>query len=297
MPKKRLNTQEFISRAIDVHGNKYDYSKVEYIQSKSKVKIICPEHGAFEQTPIEHMRGKGCKYCSGNIKLTTNKFVDAAQSIHKNKYDYSKTTYKNNKTKILIICPEHGEFKQRPDSHLSGKGCIKCSGKCQLTTEEFIDKAIEKHGDTYDYSKVNYEKTDKKVEIICPQHGVFMQKPNHHLLGSGCPKCNLSKGELLISKILDRHNINYESQKTFPGCKDKRLLHFDFYLPDKNICIEYDGEQHFKAFDYFGGAIKLEKTKNRDKIKTEYCYKNNIRLLRIRYDDDAEPIVIKELNL
>ncbi len=297
MPKQKLTTQNFISRAINAHGNKYDYSKVEYIQSKSKVKIICSEHGEFEQAPIEHLRGKGCKRCSGNTRLTTNKFIKISKSIHGDKYDYTNTVYKNNKSKVSIICEEHGEFKQRPDSHVSGRGCIKCSGRCQLTTEEFIDKAFEVHGETYDYSKVNYYKTDNKVEIICSSHGSFMQTPNHHLLGSGCPTCNLSKGELLISKILKEHGINYESQKTFAGCKDKRLLHFDFYLPEHNLCIEYDGEQHFKSFNYFGGALKLEKTKNRDKIKTEYCHKNNIRLLRIRYDDDAEPIVIKELNL
>ena len=149
-----------------------------------------------------------------------------------------------------------------------------------------IEKAKNVHGNKYDYSNMNYINSYTKVEIICPKHGSFYQAPQDHIHSkAGCPICKESKGELLISNILNELNIDYNRQKTFPDLKYKSLLYFDFYLPDYNICIEYDGEQHFKSVDYFGGEKVFEENKIRDKIKNEYCNNNNIRLIRISYDE------------
>ena len=189
--RKKLTKEEFIKRAKEVHGDKYDYSKVNYVNSSTKVTIICPKHGEFEQTPNLHLKSQGCPNCSGNKKMTIEEFIKRAKKVHGDKYDYSKVKYVNAMTKVTIICPIHGEFEQTPAKHLSGSGCIRCVKKKQLTTEEFIEKAREVHGDKYDYSKVNYVNTYTKVTIICPIHGDFEQTPNAHLAGQGCPICNL----------------------------------------------------------------------------------------------------------
>ena len=122
-------------------------------------------------------------------KLTTEDFIKKAKEVHGDKYDYSKVVYKGNRTLVTIVCPIHGEFQQKPSNHLSGNGCPDCSGNKRLTTEDFIKKAREVHGDKYDYSKVKYVNTSTKVCIVCPEHGEFQQTPNDHLGGKGCPNC------------------------------------------------------------------------------------------------------------
>ena len=130
------------------------------------------------------------------------------------------------------------------------------------------------------------------MKIICPIHGVFEQTPNSHLRGSGCPICKTSKGELEIQRILYNKNIKYITQYTFDNCKNKRKLPFDFYLPDYNMCIEFDGKQHYETIKYWGGEETLIKTKNNDKIKTNYCKNNNIKLIRIKYNECIDDILI-----
>ena len=129
---KYLTTEQFIEKAKQIHGNKYDYSKVEYVNNHTKVCIICPEHGEFWQTPNSHLNGNGCSSCKGLKKLTTKEFIERAKQVHGNKYDYSKTIYVNKRTKVCIICPIHGEFYQTPHNHVYQKqGCPEC-GKNML---------------------------------------------------------------------------------------------------------------------------------------------------------------------
>jgi len=220
-------------------------------------------------------------------RLTTENFIERSDIIHNNKYNYSLVNYKNNKTKVKIICSEHGIFEQRPDDHLKGCGCAICSGNV-MTTEMFIDKSKKIHGDKYDYSLVDYKKYKIKVEIVCSKHGVFKQTPYHHMIGCGCQVCNESKGERDIKKILDKCNILYEYQKTFEGCRYKRLLPFDFYLKEYNTCIEYDGLQHDKPISTWGGDEYFNIVKKRYKIKNNYCEKNNIKMLRIKYNENIK---------
>jgi Zn finger protein HypA/HybF involved in hydrogenase expression len=205
---QRKTTEEFIQQAIAVHGDKYDYSLAEHVNAKTKVKIICPLHGLFEQTPDGHINSAyGCYDCgiktaSSKRKRTTKEFIRQAKAIHGDKYDYSQTEYINVKSSLKINCPVHGLFWQTPEGHLTGRGCRKCgiktaSSKRRKKTECFIEEAKSVHGERYDYSKTEYIKAKIKVKIVCPSHGVFEQEPSNHLCGKGCPKC---KNEFISSQ-------------------------------------------------------------------------------------------------
>lgn len=193
MPKK-LTTEEFIRRARVVHGDRYDYSLSDYGGYRSKLSIICKEHGEFHQYPDYHLTGCGCPVCGNSSRKNSNEFITNAKLIHGYKYNYSKVEYINNKQKVVIGCELHGEFLQSPNTHLSGCGCPICgedktASAIRLSTDEFIVRAKEIHGDLYDYSDVRYIGSKVKVEIRCPTHGKFLQRPNDHLSGMGCPLC------------------------------------------------------------------------------------------------------------
>lgn len=226
-------------------------------------------------------------------KLTTKQFIEKAKQVHGNKYDYSKTQYINCRTNLIIVCPIHGEFSIRPDHHIKSCGCPKCGyaniGKAlKHTTQDFINKAIQVHGSKYNYSKVDYRGSFIPVIIICPKHGEFKQIPNSHIhLKEGCPKCSQSKGELTIQKYLEEHNINYIYQYTIPidiSINSSGRASIDFYLPDYNTFIEYNGIQHYIPQEHFGGKIKFEQQQNRDNFVRKYCKYNNICLLELKYD-------------
>ena len=284
-----LGYDGFIEEAKKVHGDRYDYSNVKYVNNKTKVCIICPQHGEFWQTPINHLNGQGCRKCSiEKQKITKSEFIEKAKKVHGNKYDYSKVKFNNNKEKICIICPEHGEFWQRLNSHLNGAKCPSCGQKQRIKTiretrgitqEEFINRAKKVHGDRYDYSKVKYVNIDTKVCIICPEHGEFWQTPYAHLIGQGCPMCNESHLERDIRMLLNENSINFIQRATKQDIPWIGRQHLDFYLPDYNIAIECQGEQHFKPIEVFGGKEEHNKTKRNDEKKKKLCEENNIKLL------------------
>ena len=272
----------FIEKAHKIHNNKYDYSKVEYINSRTKVCIICPIHGEFWQTPNNHLNGNNCPIC-GKIKRaskntsTTEEFIKRAREIHGDKYDYSKVEYKNVMEKVIIICPIHGEFEITPNSHLSNHGCPKCANNQKYTTEDFINLAREIHGNKYDYSKVEYKNVYTNICIICPIHGEFWQKPSHHLYRKcGCPICNESHLERDVRLFLQENDINFEQQKRFDWLGKQSL---DFYLPEYNIAIECQGKQHFKSFKYFGGEKRFKEQRKLDINKSILCKKNGLNIL------------------
>ena len=291
MKYNQLTTEKFIERSISIHGDKYNYSLIEYKNNKAKVKIICPEHGIFEQQAGSHINSKcGCPRCIGKFR-TTESFIKESIAIHNNKYDYSLVNYINNITKVKIICKEHGIFEQKPNTHLCKAGCPKCVGK-NKSTEDFISESKLIHGELFDYSKTDYIGAKTKTIIICRIHGEFEQTPTNHLKGQGCPICKESIGEKTIRKHLKTHNIEYIQNKRFENCKDKYVLSFDFFIPSHNICIEFDGRQHFEVVKHFGGIDSLNLQIEHDNIKNKYCYDNNIELHRIRYDQD----IISSLN-
>jgi len=191
MPRKK-NKDDIILEFKGIHGDKYDYSKVNYVHSKTKVIINCKKHGDFQQTPNHHKQGGGCPKCSGTMKLTQEQIIRQFKEKHgENTYDYSKVVYVNSMTKVIIGCPEHGDFEQRPSKHKGGQCCKKCGNKIswdkrRKTSEDFIKEAQEKHGDKYDYSKVVYKTSHTKVIIGCPKHGDFVQPPISDIQGFGC---------------------------------------------------------------------------------------------------------------
>lgn len=298
--KRLLSDNEFIKKSKKIHNDKYDYSLINYKGYHKKVKIICTIHGEFEQTPSHHLRGGGCPKCkfdklSSLYSRDQNEFINLSKKIHNNKYDYSLVNYKNDITKIKIICPIHGEFKQTPNKHLMGRGCQKCGGTSLKTTEEFIKDCKKIHNNKYDYSLVNYINGSTRVKIICSKHGIFNKKPTKHLGGQGCPKCKESNGESKIRRLLEEKGINYNFQKAFEDCVYDKPLKFDFYIPKKNIAIEFDGIQHFEPIEFFGGKKRFKVQQEVDKIKTNYCKDNNIKLIRISYLDNVNDKLNKYL--
>ena len=303
--------ESFIKDSYKVHGNKYDYSKVNFKKKNDKIKIICPIHGEFITTPHIHLLGCECPKCTGTKKLTTEEFIERARKVHGDKYDYSKVEYVNSKTKVCIICPVHGEFWMTPNMHLYGQECPKCSYSImgmnrRLTTEEFIERARKIHGDKYDYSKVDYKGLYKSVCIIChkkdkhgKEHGEFWQAPANHLNGNKCPKCKESKLERKVRLSLDENNIMYIYQASKRDLNWLGLQSLDFYLPDYNVAIECQGEQHFKPVD-FGGKGKewaetsYEENVRRDEYKQKLCIENGITLLY--YSNIISNCVYNDIN-
>lgn len=246
----------FIEKAVKIHKDRYDYSLVDYKNSRTKVKIICKEHGVFEQQPRHHTGQKsGCLICGGKRKLSTQEFIERSMKIHGDRYDYSLVDYyKNNKTKIKIICKVHGVFEQSPKNHLDGCGCIRCIIKPNTSTShEFVEKAKKVHGELYDYSLVDYKNSYTHVKILCKEHGVFEQQPRHHFEGSGCSKCTSKSYSKLAMKWLEslgisnlRTALSQEGEFTIPGS----LYKADGYCEETNTIYEFHG-------DYWHGNPKV----------------------------------------
>lgn len=297
---KRLTTDVFVKRAKQKHGDEYDYHLAEYKSDTHKVKIVCPVHGEFLQRPADHLNGRGCPKCGGTAKSTTEEFVEKARRVHGERYDYSSTIYVSDATKLWITCSIHGDFLQTPNDHLQAVGCPKCGGTARLTTEEFVGKATKVHGLKYDYSRVEYATSHKKVKIVCPIHGSFRQKPNAHLNGVGCAKCSESKGEKAVRQFLDANGIVYKYQHCFPTCRRKRRLPFDFVIETDSgmIAIEFQGEQHYRPVSFGGDAKKnFRNIRRTDEIKRVWCKENDVRLIEIRYDAiNKIPVLLNELH-
>lgn len=305
MPAKTTQTQ-FIEKSRMIYGDKYDYSYVEYINTNQTVEIVCREHGPFLITPKNHLKGQQCKFCaniqkSTNMKLTTEQFIERAKRVHGELYDYSSVEYIDNHTPITIMCKEHGPFKQIPTNHTHRKSKCPICSKRYSNTKMFIEKATLFHGNTYEYTKVNYMTAKIPVTIICKTHGEFKQTPNTHIHGkSGCPVCNHSKGELEIKKFLDISKIEYISQHKIWIGDSKYPYRLDFFVPTLNVAVEYDGFQHFECPDTKLFTQEMfEKIKLRDARKNEYCKRNNIRLIRIPYKKFSQihNILRKEFKL
>jgi very-short-patch-repair endonuclease len=311
---RRLDTAEFIRRAKLVHGKKYDYSRVIYVNDYTKVEIVCPKHGSFWQQPSNHVRQKsGCETCSYinrgagrkilSLRINQQDFVRRAKEIHGDKYNYSKVEYNTADNYVIIICPIHGEFKQKATNHIHLKlGCNKCRKiESRKSLDKFIEDARKSHGDKYDYSKVKYINNKTNVEIICPNHGSFWQKPCNHISNqTGCPMCKESFGERRIAKILKDAKIYFVQRKKFDDLRNEntgKKMHFDFFVPEKGLLIEYDGRQHFDIIEHFGGENRLTKTQQLDKLKNKYAKEKGYKLLRISYFEygDIENILKREL--
>ena len=297
----RQTEEQFILRSQKIHENKYDYSKVNYVNSYTKVIIGCPVHGEFTQAPDTHTRQRaGCRECHFERKRETLEgFITRAREIHGDRYDYSKAEYKGSLKNLTIICPEHGEFEQLPTNHLSKRasGCRFCAWednghRRRKTTNEFIEGAIETHGNLYDYSKVEYTLGKSKVKIVCKKHGEFEQIADNHLWGSGCPRCSprISKSEELLRKILEEIFSKHGNFK-FPNVRPKWLvnpntnhrLELDCYNDKLQLAFEYQGWLHYqRPPEQFGGQVGLIKQRRRDHFKRFQCHQHNVILVEIK---------------
>jgi len=291
---RKLTTEEFINKAKKIKPH-YDYSNVKYTGSQTKVKITCDKGHEFRIEPRMLISGQGCAKCSVFYQHSTEQFIEKAKNIKPN-YDYSKVDYTNSKTKVKIICDKGHEFEIRPHNLFSGQICSKRSRKPRHTTEEWILEA-KKIKPNYDYNKVDYINSKTKVKIICNKGHEFRIRPTSLTSGSGCAKCASSKGEEAIREFLKSNIVEFSEQKRFKGCKNKKSLPFDFYLPHLKTCIEFDGEQHFRPIGYFGGIEAFEQNKINDFIKDTYCINNNINLIRIAYNEDIINKLKESLNL
>lgn len=280
---RRLTTQEFIEKCRSVHGDKYDYSKVEYKNSTSKITIVCKEHGEFSQIPSSHLSGVGCRECGikSSVKKKTisqEHFIERCLEVHGNRYDYSKAVYRGGKKTVNIICKKHGEFEQLAAEHIKGANCPKCSYEDRGiakrgSLEDFLSKSKKIHCDKYDYSSVEYITAFDKVNIICPEHGVFEQLPNGHLSGRGCSKCSKNSSDLQKEIYSFIKNLVYCEENNSEVLEGKEL---DIYIPSLKVGIEVNGlywhSDLFKKNDYH-------------LCKTEECMENGIRLIQIFEDE------------
>lgn len=214
--------EDFLKKANEIHNNKYDYSKVEYVNNKTKICIICPVHGEFWQLPCNHLKGCGCQKCSNEKRhvRTTEEFIFDAKKVHGDKYDYSKTdlTNKDEEGKVIITCKKHGDFKQLPSNHLQGKGCYECSRPKRLTTEECVRRAKLVHGDKYDYSKLEYKGYNEPITVICPIHGEFKTTVDNHIrLGTECKYCSHRSFKYTTEEFIEEakkiHGDKYDYSK------------------------------------------------------------------------------------
>ena len=292
--KTKLTTEEFIEKANKVHNNKYNYSKTKYINKKTKVIIICPIHGEFEQTPDDHAnKPAGCPKCKIDKIIETHtysqkEFISICNKIHGDFYDYSLVNYVHNTHKIRIICPIHGEFEQIATTHAQGHGCpqcgiIKCADSMRHSFEKFLEDSIKIHGNKYTYNRDSYTSYNNKIEITCPEHGMFIQKAiSHATSGHGCPKCTLKSQTKLFNKLKNNFNneeILWEASPEWLGRQ-----RFDIYFPKYNIAVEYNGKQHYEAINLFGGDDMFIIQQERDTLKRQKCKDNSCELIELMYN-------------
>lgn len=251
---KVLTNEQFIQKAYLIHGTKYRYNEINYVNMKNKINITCPLHGSWLQKPENHLMGQGCPICgrlSTNIHiknrvLSKEEFLIKANCIHKNKYNYKLDNFKSVNDNISINCNLHGRFYQKIYKHLSGQGCKKCAQyllrkKFSRGNSKFIEQAHLVHQDRYDYSSINYINDREKVEIICYKHMSFWQSPNAHLRGQGCPICcinSISKMEVIW---LDSLSIPLEKRSKILHINNKKFW-VDAFDANTNTIYEFYGD-------------------------------------------------------
>ena len=245
---RKKTTEQFIKEAIRLHGNKYDYSKVAYKNSYSKVIIICPIHGEFLQTPNEHLHGHGCPICAKSVqkKKDIKGFFEKLKEIHNDLCDYSQSEYINYHTKMLIKCKKCGnEFWQTPAKHFSGQGCPKCSKKGGIketyTKETFLKKSKEIHKDDkgdslYIYDEVDYKGLYDEVCIICKKHGKFWQKPFYHIHKSGCPQCAKERNKTSLEEFIKKAQEANKNEDGSPKYLYDKFIYVNSYTKGIITC-------------------------------------------------------------
>lgn len=255
-----MNLEDFVKKAKEKHGNKYDYSESVYVNSYTKIIIRCKKHGFFEQFSNNHYR-YGCKKCcyesntNHRNKILKQKcaenFVEKAKKVHGYKYDYSESVYVNAHSKLKVICKEHGEFLITPNNHLRKKGCPSCGRKKSQKSkfkyfEEYLPIFLKVHEDKYDYSKVQWRGGSRYIKVICKKHGEFNVIPYAHIKGKGCQKCSAQYSKISIQwlnymAIKHKNSIQHAETQGEYRIPNTRYL-VDGYCKDTNTIYEYHGD-------------------------------------------------------
>lgn len=287
---KKKTHEEYVNELFAIDSN------IEviglYIDTHTKILHKCKLDGyEWEARPHDLLQGKGCPICAGTKKKTHEQYIKEVAILNSNIEVIG--YYAGNKTPILHKCTiDNYEWYAAPTNILKGKGCPKCGLERRVksstrTHKEFVNLLYKVNPNIEATSQ--YTKAKNKVTFRCKIDGHEWEATADSVLhGHGCPKCNISHGENEISIYLSRHKIIFDQQYTFEDCKNAYCLPFDFYLKEYNVCIEYDGIQHFEAIDFFGGEKMFKYRQHNDSIKTNYCLVNGIKLLRIAYDQDIE---------
>ncbi|CEP62771.1 uncharacterized protein LALA0_S06e03422g [Lachancea lanzarotensis] len=287
-PSKMLTRTMFLRLARETHGGIYDYTSMIYKQKRTGVSIICKSHGPFVCLPDKHLKGVGCPTC-----VFFDAFVATASALYPGKFEYDRSSYKNSKTKMRITCQAHGDFWQQPGDHIRKRSAFHCYicflESKRITRDEFIARSKVIHGSAYGYDDVVLGSTLNDFVTIfcnkCQKH--FSQRAVNHLQGNGCATCCESQHEKKIRAWLETTTHVFEQQKSFPGLRHMQPLKCDFYLPQYNLVIEFDGIQHFEPVKMFGGEERFAINQTRDQIKNEYCVAHRINLLRLKDGQDV----------
>lgn len=278
---------QFKQEVFDLVGNEYIFLD-SYINTHTRLRVKHNKCGhTYKVEPASFLQGRRCPYCAGLTKKTDNQFKQEVFDLVGNEYTFL-DNYVNNMTKIKVRHNKcNSVYKVQPDAFIHGSRCPYCYGNAKPTDAKFKKKIHDLVGNEYVFldAYVN-SKTKLKVKHNKCGH-IYKVQPNSFLNGSRCPYCNSPKGELIISKILNSLNINYEAQKTFDDLRDNNLLSYDFFIPSQNILIEYQGRQHYDPVDYFGGVSQFKLQQKHDKMKASYARDNNYTLIAVPYTEDT----------
>ena len=300
MPRKKTH-EEFLEEVKVLVGDEYNVLG-EYKNSNTKILFKHNECShEYEATPSKFLNDRRCPKCSTNHKKTTEQYKKDVYNLVSDEYEVL-GEYINSKTKIKIkhkVCEY--VYNATPNNFLRGKRCPKCAGRCR-TTESFKQEVYNLVGDEYTVLG-EYTSALKKIKMRHNTCGFnYNARPNDFLSGKRCSKCNESKGEKIVRRVLEKQQILYKSQYKIKGCRNINSLPFDFAIFNHNktlnCLIEFDGKQHFEPINHFGGEKGFRKRQHNDQIKNQYCKDNNIKLIRIPYwdFDNIEDILNEELK-
>ena len=276
-----------LRRFREKNGDRFCYDRVKWVNSQTKVEVLCKEHGItfFVRPDCHWNRGLGCVSCISvkNRACLRAHFVNAARETHGTRYDYSKTVYVNCSSKVIITCPTHGDFEQIPDNHVQGSHCSKCMQGPHLTTAQWVALATKFHNGRYGYDHVNYRGTKETVIIVCPVHGHFSKRPSEHLKGVGCPTCST---KARVSERVVRETMQRVVGQEMPTARPAWLqgLELDGYSNELKLGFEYQGHQHYMYMPQLfhqKGEFQFHNQQKRDATKVALCAQNNVRLIVI----------------
>lgn len=284
---KKTDTQ-FKQEVFDLVGDEYTFLE-PYVNNKTKLRVKHNKCGhTYKVKPNSFLQGRRCPLCCGTPKKTDSQFKQEVYDLVDNEYTFL-DSYVDNKTKIRVRHNKCGHvYKVRPRDFFGKQSrCPYCSVKAKKTDAQFKKQVYDLVGNEYTFLDP-YINIMTKIRVKHNKCGyVYEVIPNAFIQGNRCPFCNSPKGETIITKILNNLNIRYEYQKAFKDLRDTQPLSYDFYIPDQNILIEYQGIQHYQPIDYFGGDDTFKYQQKHDRIKSDYAKFHKYNLITVPYTEDT----------